>query len=1283
METAYVANIDLRINTDKLIKDVDKAIAGLRKKLSGVSVNLGTEKSTKALDTLKRKLDQTTKKLRTSETALKKVTNQFRRLQTQTKRTTKSGEKFSGLLNEWWKRFGQVGIAFTVVYRLMNAVEQAIGKLSETIRKAIVQAGELVSTQSKMALWAVILSDGAMSYADAFDRAAINTRALAEASVTAISTLEELNVGIDEAAQAGVLITENLMPAFASLIDFTQMVALTTGSATRQVRQELQALAEGQVRATNILVRTALRFKILSEQDIQNLKDMTGAAEIFEKLMLKIHEHWDLVKEKMIRGDVSVGLKMWEKSIIQLLMRSEQLASVGEAVQSIFGEVAFKHLQKYQKELKDPSVTTAMRERVVLMQGLRTIFDVALTGFEKMFSALGKLAVVVKNLWPEIKTTAYWFGVWTLSVTGVMILEKLPKLIKVLFRPLRTLNNILKTTSGRFLAIAGGVYLLIPALQALADTWTELSKRQIGPQFGEKGWEPPEGAWKTFKKHYSDAKADLDDLLSTLSGPLLTKAKDFLSKLLDPGEVKNFTAAGIEGLRSINKAAINLEKRMEALGNITTDFQKRLKDLIKEGEVAKVIDILPWADREIRFELDQLNKKIKEYTVLIEAAAHAGHVEYAEELELALAKARLEVEGLNEALKDLPAAPGLAEANIRLKFSDLPALDKLEKIIDAFTGTSERFVQKVDKAGNVFYQKVKEGKDVLGEMFAEIIESLAEDLSIVATMFSKTLGSIGKWLGNVLGKFADGLGDISHGLGGTVGAIISLVLNLDKVIEKIADLPDMFARVFADFGDNLSQFGQGFVNLSEGLGEFVAELGTGLGDLITGIIDAISELGSNIGEAIPQLIEGIIEAIPQIVRALIKLVGNALYGTAKDSTKAMFNWLTGGGDDDTYVEVQVPHFEREWMTALKKLSMTDVGQTLVDLNLWFTKQREEAERLMAAYPAVHYDLTILEDLYASQVRALKRSLKAAWKDVYFQATLSDLAYQLKELQKWYDEQAKSAEELGQAIGWLNKAYDAQINLLKEQATGDWQDIIREHTLSDYALGLYELNKWYAEQLEIANLLDLALDDLNLAYELQKEALIELKYALDDTIASINAMIDELTGGKFAPVQSAEFYMSKYAELLAAAADGAAESVDALLGYIPEYVDFMAAFGGDYATLTASIITQLEALKLSFPALQSGGWTTGPSLAGESGVELVIPTYEPEHSGFLETVGMEPDAIGEAVAKHLAPLVGTENVIVIDGKAIGTVVAKQYKSHTELIENTRGAVKWQTPRYGTI
>jgi len=86
---------------------------------------------------------------------------------------------------------------------------------------------------------------------------------------------------------------------------------------------------------------------------------------------------------------------------------------------------------------------------------------------------------------------------------------------------------------------------------------------------------------------------------------------------------------------------------------------------------------------------------------------------------------------------------------------------------------------------------------------------------------------------------------------------------------------------------------------------------------------------------------------------------------------------------------------------------------------------------------------------------------------------------------------------------------------------------------------------------------------------------------------------------------------------------------------------------------------------------------------ESGVELVIPTYEPEHSGFLETVGMEPDAIGEAVAKHLAPLVGTGNVIVIDGKAIGTVVAKQYKSHTELIENTRGAVKWQTPRYGTI
>lgn len=239
-----------------------------------------------------------------------------------------------------------------------------------------------------------------------------------------------------------------------------------------------------------------------------------------------------------------------------------------------------------------------------------------------------------------------------------------------------------------------------------------------------------------------------------------------------------------------------------------------------------------------------------------------------------------------------------------------------------------------------------------------------------------------------------------------------------------------------------------------------------------------------------------------------------------------------------------------------------------------------------------------------------------------------------------------------------------------------QDIIDRHTLTDYELGLKALNEWYAENAVILGVLGLALDDLNYAYDLQKQALEELDDALGSTIKSIDAMIESLTVGAMAPVQSAEYYMAKYAGLLETG------KVDELLSFIPTYLDFMKGFGPDYATLTASIVSDLEALKLTIPGLPHGGLTQGLSFAGERGSEWVIPTYEPQRSSFLADVGADPDKIGQAIARHIIPVLVSESdegreinlTIQIDGREIGHVVAGEMKGrNTELIKATRRAV----------
>jgi len=87
----------------------------------------------------------------------------------------------------WWASFGRVALGFTVAYRAMNAFERGVQELTQTISGAIRESGELAAVQAKLAFWYKMHSQEAVSYADAFDRAAVNVNALAKASLTSVS----------------------------------------------------------------------------------------------------------------------------------------------------------------------------------------------------------------------------------------------------------------------------------------------------------------------------------------------------------------------------------------------------------------------------------------------------------------------------------------------------------------------------------------------------------------------------------------------------------------------------------------------------------------------------------------------------------------------------------------------------------------------------------------------------------------------------------------------------------------------------------------------------------------------------------------------------------------------------------------------------------------------------------------------------------------------------------------------------------------------------------------
>ncbi len=96
-----------------------------------------------------------------------------------------------------------------------------------------------------------------------------------------------------------------------------------------------------------------------------------------------------------------------------------------------------------------------------------------------------------------------------------------------------------------------------------------------------------------------------------------------------------------------------------------------------------------------------------------------------------------------------------------------------------------------------------------------------------------------------------------------------------------------------------------------------------------------------------------------------------------------------------------------------------------------------------------------------------------------------------------------------------------------------------------------------------------------------------------------------------------------------------------------------------------------------PGMAGGGLTSGLTMAGESGSEWVVPTYEPQRSSFLRDVGADPDAIGAAIAKQLSGMGGGEITVIVpvvmDGEKIASVVAKRVRTNRDLRESMKKGI----------
>lgn len=288
--------------------------------------------------------------------------------------------------------------------------------------------------------------------------------------------------------------------------------------------------------------------------------------------------------------------------------------------------------------------------------------------------------------------------------------------------------------------------------------------------------------------------------------------------------------------------------------------------------------------------------------------------------------------------------------------------------------------------------------------------------------------------------------------------------------------------------------------------------------------------------------------------------------------------------------------------TIRKLTSTlgDLAQQVDDIVHKYDEEIERAKEL-----GVSIDLVTQARM--AELDALAADISEDMQEIIDSLTLSSYQQEMNRLAEWYDDQLEAITALAAQgvdttgmVADLTEAYALQaeeaakaaIEMARQDLASaqDMQAMIRELSnprsewsindfvaefdrLTDQIGNLDETSETYLG--DLLNLTREQVGILNHIEDLQQRTVESLR----NSISSINDMVTSLRGGDLAPVQSMEFFQSRYETLLAGA--GTEQGLADFQSFIPEYLEFMRSYGVDYAELVGAVTADLEGVQTIF------------------------------------------------------------------------------------------------------
>ena len=250
------------------------------------------------------------------------------------------------------------------------------------------------------------------------------------------------------------------------------------------------------------------------------------------------------------------------------------------------------------------------------------------------------------------------------------------------------------------------------------------------------------------------------------------------------------------------------------------------------------------------------------------------------------------------------AAVKTTDATLTLldNWNDLNAAIKRAFSIETVKNFVDFIVEKFEEINkNGIVIKVKQ---VVTEAVTSAGAMANEAVSAVAGIGGGAVGEVAAKAGEVIAAGADVAMEAGKTLlagiakaGGWIGAIVDVIMNADKYLQILLDMPKMILGVLEKLPGMMLEVAKTFpemiTKIAEALPGILIQIVNAIPSLIEGLLSALPVLIERLAEAFPEIFIKLVSMIPKIVVMLIKAFAKGIQSYVKGLIRGIGNLLSG------------------------------------------------------------------------------------------------------------------------------------------------------------------------------------------------------------------------------------------------------------------------------------------------------------------------------------------------------------------------------------------------------